>query len=149
MTKDEMKDRISMALKDSILQQGFEIICKENAELKKQNKELQEKKNQLEEMLTEQYPDLKQSLVWANERETELLEGIEKLKKENEQLKKKSEENQDLAAIAYMQGMSKNKAKLDKAKDIIKELLSCLYACEYDRVTDLEKAEAFLKECGE
>lgn len=37
MTKDEMKNRISMALKDPILQQGFEIICKENAELKEQN----------------------------------------------------------------------------------------------------------------
>ena len=34
--KDEMKNRISMALKDPILQQGFEIICKENAELKEQ-----------------------------------------------------------------------------------------------------------------
>ena len=34
MTKDEMKDRISMALKDPELQQGFEIICKENTELK-------------------------------------------------------------------------------------------------------------------
>ena len=34
MTKDEMKNRISMALKDPILQQGFECICKENAELK-------------------------------------------------------------------------------------------------------------------
>ena len=33
MTKDEIKDKISMALKDPILQQGFEIICKENAEL--------------------------------------------------------------------------------------------------------------------
>lgn len=32
--KDEMKNRISLALKDPILQQGFEIICKENAELK-------------------------------------------------------------------------------------------------------------------
>ena len=31
--KDEMKDKISMALKDPVLQQGFEIICKENAEL--------------------------------------------------------------------------------------------------------------------
>ena len=29
-----MKDKISMALKDPILQQGFEIICKQNAELK-------------------------------------------------------------------------------------------------------------------
>lgn len=34
MTKDEMKNRISMALKDPILQQGFECICKENAVLK-------------------------------------------------------------------------------------------------------------------
>ena len=33
MTKDEMKDKISMALKDTVLQQGFEVICKENAEL--------------------------------------------------------------------------------------------------------------------
>ena len=32
--KDEMKNRISLALKDPILQQGFEIICKENATLK-------------------------------------------------------------------------------------------------------------------
>ena len=31
--KDEIKNRISMALKDPILQQGFEIICKEIAEL--------------------------------------------------------------------------------------------------------------------
>lgn len=36
MTKDEMKDKISIALKDPTLQQGFEIICKENAELKEQ-----------------------------------------------------------------------------------------------------------------
>ena len=38
MTKDEARlsvmGAISMALKDPILQQGFEIICKENAELK-------------------------------------------------------------------------------------------------------------------
>lgn len=29
MTRDEMKNRISMALKGPILQQGFEIICKD------------------------------------------------------------------------------------------------------------------------
>lgn len=34
MNKEEMKNKISMALKDPILQQGFECICKENAELK-------------------------------------------------------------------------------------------------------------------
>ena len=36
MTKYEMKDKISMALKDPILQQGLELIYKENAELKEQ-----------------------------------------------------------------------------------------------------------------
>ena len=36
MTKDEMKGKISMALKDPILQQGLELIYKENVELKEQ-----------------------------------------------------------------------------------------------------------------
>ena len=49
MTKDEMKNemknRISMALKDPALQQGFEIICKENAELKQYVKALEETNN--------------------------------------------------------------------------------------------------------
>ena len=40
MTKDEIKNRISMALKDPVLQQGFEIICKENSELKKRDEQL-------------------------------------------------------------------------------------------------------------
>ena len=34
--KDEMKDKISMALKDPVLQQGFEVICKNLAELEKE-----------------------------------------------------------------------------------------------------------------
>ena len=51
MTKDEMKNRISMALKDPELQQGFEIICKENAELKAQ-KQLTKAKAILKEVLT-------------------------------------------------------------------------------------------------
>jgi hypothetical protein len=40
MTIDELKNRISMALKAPILQQGFEIICKNLAELEKENAEL-------------------------------------------------------------------------------------------------------------
>ena len=35
MTNKNLKAKISMALKDPILQQGFEIICKENAQLTK------------------------------------------------------------------------------------------------------------------
>lgn len=40
MTKDEMKNRISMSLKDPGLQQGFEIICKNLAELEQEKCEL-------------------------------------------------------------------------------------------------------------
>jgi len=46
-TKDELKCRISMALKDPILQQGFEIICRENDKFDKENAEL---KVQIEKM---------------------------------------------------------------------------------------------------
>lgn len=42
MNIDEMKNRISMALKDPTLQQGFEIICKNLVELEKENAELKE-----------------------------------------------------------------------------------------------------------
>lgn len=48
MTKDEIKNRISMALKDPILQQGFEIICKNLVELEKENADLVQEKNNLE-----------------------------------------------------------------------------------------------------
>ncbi|MBO7733652.1 MAG: hypothetical protein J6S67_13900 [Methanobrevibacter sp.] len=47
MTKDELKNRISMALKDPILQQGFEIICKNLADLEKEYHLLGERCNQL------------------------------------------------------------------------------------------------------
>lgn len=42
MTKEEIKNKISMALKDTILQQGFEIICKNLSELEEENAELKE-----------------------------------------------------------------------------------------------------------
>lgn len=48
MTEEEMKNKISMALKDPILQQGFEIIYKENAELKKKCEDLEIENAQLD-----------------------------------------------------------------------------------------------------
>ena len=64
----------------------------------------------------------------------------EKLKEENARLKKESEENQDLATIAYMQGASKYKTKLEYAKTIIQDLLS--NSDEYAR----QRAMDWLKE---
>ena len=51
-TKDEMKDRISMALKDQVLQQGFEIICKENNENVEIKKQLNKAKEIIKDYLT-------------------------------------------------------------------------------------------------
>ena len=62
--KDEMKNRISLALKDPILQQGFEIICKENAELKtlmKSEHEIEARKNN---RLIAQLTTAKELLKW-------------------------------------------------------------------------------------
>ena len=43
MTKDRMKGKISMALKDPVLQQGFEVICSKLSRLEKENAELEAK----------------------------------------------------------------------------------------------------------
>ena len=42
MTKDGMKDKISMALKDPILQMGFEVIYSKLSRFEKENAELKE-----------------------------------------------------------------------------------------------------------
>lgn len=47
MTKDEMKNRISMALKGPILQQGFEIICKDLAISEHDREQLEKEKCEL------------------------------------------------------------------------------------------------------
>ena len=56
----------------------------------------------------------------------------------------------DLATVAYMQGASRNKAKLDEAKEIIKEYLGWA-DWEGSNCPSFEsicrKAESFLKEC--
>ena len=59
MTKDEMKDKISMALKDPILQQGFEVICSKHSRLEKENAELKEQ-------LTKSKELIKKFLMFAN-----------------------------------------------------------------------------------
>ena len=50
-TKDEIKNRISMALKDSVLQMGFEIICRENDKLEKENGKLKAQLTKAKEIL--------------------------------------------------------------------------------------------------
>ena len=104
MTKDEMKNRISMTLKDPVLQQGFEIICKENAEL-----DCQMNKNKY-----------CYSCVNATDRcfrkETGCpCEKYKSYKDENAELKERLGDKDmaeiDLATVAYMQGAEQYKTK--------------------------------------
>ena len=63
------------------------------------HKEMQEKNKQLEELLAEQYPDLKQSLDWANEREKELQEELTEAKEIiREYIRLSLQEDKDLDA---------------------------------------------------
>lgn len=93
MTKDEMKNKISLALKDPILQQGFEIICKENATLKEDYECLEDAHNVLNEL-------------------------YEKLEKENAELKNR---NQEL--LKSCEGATMMYKDLQKANEIIKKYL--------------------------
>jgi hypothetical protein len=127
---------------------GAEPREKRIAELEKENKELKTKKiPQLERKIA--------SIRGAHSVDCKKLnartEQVERLKEENARLKKESEENQDLATIAYMQGASKYKAKLEYAKTIIEDLLSSCFGYN-SKTVNYEvkaKAEEFLKEVSE
>jgi len=68
MTKDEMKNKISMELQSPTAQQGFEIICKHLVELEQENKELQTKINSQ----GWEIEDLNLSLQTTNEQKVKL-----------------------------------------------------------------------------
>ena len=48
MSKEDMTNRISLALKDPILQMGFEVICSKLSRLEKENAQLRLKLDTLE-----------------------------------------------------------------------------------------------------
>ena len=121
MTKDEMKDKISMALKDPILRQRFEIICKENAELK-------EKVSYLEDNLRVARKDRKNLQL-----------------KVGKGLKEFIKDCPYSALKFYANGYYAE--QLTKAKAIIKDLLSVLPKENIEGVYEtVEAAEQFLRE---
>ena len=100
MNIDEMKNRISLALKDPTLQQGFEIICKnltdlekENAELKDDNKVMADNYSKMEQKfydnLTKAKKIIREFMKYEiNEYDGSLEIHFEKLKKQAEQFLK-------------------------------------------------------------
>ncbi len=99
---NDLKNRISFALKDGTLQQCFEIICKriaelekENADLKKSIEELVDKKTALEKRIFElekENGDLKAEIGLNEATIQDQLEDRIKVIKENEELKAQIEE---------------------------------------------------------
>lgn len=103
MTKDEMKNRISLALKDPILQQGFEIICKELEQEKKLNEEIKVRFVKCNTCT----PDMKEKCLMFNEN---LCEG------------ERCEELIDLMALVNKSDLQKEN---DQLKDQIEEMKCC------------------------
>ncbi len=168
MTKDDARSAImgaiSMALKDPVLQQVFEIICKENAELK--TKKIPQLERKIASIRGCHSVDVKK----LNAR----TEQVERLKKENAEL----EEENKMLAKGYVwhdydagedcyedshegRWVKRNEIiKLKQAKEIIKSFSEFVNnEVEYDSEhpqehTDLwnelcEQAEQFLKEVSE
>ena len=132
MTKDEMKNRISMALKDPVLQQGFEIICKELEE--ENNKLLDVINNQdikVADLESENAELRNNGFTVSAMTEQQLKVAIEK----GEQLEKENAEQKD---------------QLTKAKEIIRTFLNMPMPNNEEVFADvgkfLTKAEQFLKE---
>lgn len=78
MTKDEMKNRISMALKDPILQQGFEIICKNLVELEKENEQLRADYDKQKEINKDLVDDIAELHKRIRELETQIKQANER-----------------------------------------------------------------------
>ena len=105
MSKEDMMNKISFALKDPILQMGFEVICSKLSRLEKENAELKEQCSILADCNTchssckNENAEMKEQLTKAKELIKEMLsilpkeniEGVYEITEKAEQFLKESE----------------------------------------------------------
>ena len=143
MTKDEMKNRISMALKDPVLQQGFEIICKENAELDCQmnrNKYCYYCVNATDRCFRKEIGCPCEKYKSYKDENAELKERL------GDKVMQKQKDKADF--VWKLKTANEQKAiQLTKAKEILRKFLDAK-SIEETCVAESE-AEQFLKGCGE
>ena len=136
MSKEDMMNRISFALKDPVLQMGFEVICSKLARLEKENAELKANNQFLNNLV--------------REKEQRGLEIQEDLLRENAELKSKNCWKTCEYAEPKSQWISQHiqdVEQLAKAKEIIKEMLSILPKENIEGIYEItEEAEQFLRE---
>ena len=128
MTKDEIKNKISMALKDPILQQGFECICKENAELRK-IAEFQQSSNM--------------ETHFENKRLKEVLAVGSTWNKGLNSRNKYLEEKND----KYRNMVFDKMEQLDKAKELLTRFVMASVYFNGKETDLIKETEQFLKEC--
>lgn len=113
---NDLKNRISFALKDGTLQQGFEIICKRIAELEKGNEELVDKKTDLEKRIFE--------LEKENEDLKKQIKGFENNFDYQNKIIDKYKEDLKKLRVAYIQAQVANVISGTDFESILKSVLS-------------------------
>jgi predicted RNase H-like nuclease (RuvC/YqgF family) len=109
-------------------------------QLQKDKGELIDKTRELERRIASIRGSHRVDLAKLNAR----IEQVERLKKENAELKE-ALKGKRCNCMTYL-NFKDLERQLTKAKEIIRDLLGCLYSVEYDRVSDLEQAEQFIKD---
>ena len=122
--KDEMKNKISMALKDPILQQGFEVICKNLVELEKENSASKQ-----------EWEGLKNTISDCEEfcnKYTDLVKENADLRAYNKKLLQSDIDKQNKIVLLSQKvnDLQKKNAELDCQKNRNKACYSCVNATE-------------------
>ena len=90
----------------------------------------------------------KGALDFAEPREKRIAELEKKLgfAKQDVEMYEKTFKEFDKKVEQLVKENEQKDKRLTKATELIRDLLSCLYSVEYDRVSDLEEAEQFIKD---
>ena len=118
-----MKNRISFALKDATLQQGFEIICKRIAELEKENEDLKNEIGLNEVTIQEQLKE-RVKIIKENEDLKKQIKGFESNFDYQNKIIDKYKEDLKKLRVAYIQAQVANVISGTDFETILKSVLN-------------------------
>ena len=147
MSKEDMMNKISFALKDPILQMGFEVICSKLSRLEKENAELKEQCSILADCNTchssckNENAEMKEQLIKAKEIIKEMLsilpkeniEGIYEITEEAEQFISEVE-------------MTKYEELMNKSDECCLKAIEFARKCDWNMATFYKNASIGFKE---
>ena len=120
---NDLKNRISFALKDATLQQGFEIICKRIAELEKENADLKAEIGLNEVTIQEQLKE-RVKVIKENEDLKKQIKGFENNFDYQNKIIDKYKEDLKKLRVAYIQAQVANVISGTDFESILKSVLS-------------------------